>query len=117
MVAKSGDRLLREDALLAIRKLLPLADVLTPHLPEAEDLLGHAVRTNNEMREAARELQSLGPRNVVIQGGHGVGASAFDNLFDAPIKGGTRMSKNGRGRTSGCARSKNGASRPSSCGS
>ena len=83
MVAKSGDRLLREDALLAIRKLLPLADVLTPNLPEAEDLLGHAVRTNEEMREAARELQSLGPRNVVIKGGHREGESAIDILFDA----------------------------------
>jgi len=83
MVAKSGDRLLREDALLAIRKLLPLADVLTPNLPEAEDLLGHAVRTNEEMREAARELQSLGPRNVVIKGGHREGESATDILFDA----------------------------------
>src|SRR6266542_5430069 len=82
MVAKSGARLLREDALLALRELLPLADVLTPNLPEAEDLLGHPVRTNEEMKEAARDLHSLGPRNVVIKGGHREGESAVDVLFD-----------------------------------
>src|SRR6266542_1455219 len=82
MVAKSGDRLLREDALVALQKLLPLADVLTPNIPEAEDLLGHPVRTNEEIRKAARELQSLGPRNVVVKGGHGEGGTAVDVLFD-----------------------------------
>ena len=82
MVAKSGDRLLREDALIAFQKLLPLADVLTPNLPEAEDLLGHPVRTDEQVREAARELQSLGPRNVVLKGGHREGDAAIDILFD-----------------------------------
>jgi len=83
MVAKSGDRLLREDAVAALRRLLPLADVLTPNLPEAEDLLGHPVRTYEEIREAARELQSLGPRNVVVKGGHRGGESSIDVLFDS----------------------------------
>jgi hydroxymethylpyrimidine/phosphomethylpyrimidine kinase len=82
MVAKSGDRLLREDALVAFQKLLPLADVLTPNIPEAEDLLGRPVETDEEIREAARELQSLGPRNVVVKGGHREGAIAVDVLFD-----------------------------------
>jgi len=82
MVAKSGDRLLREDALIAFQKLLPLADVLTPNLPEAEDLLGRTVRTDEQVREAARELQSLGPRNVVLKGGHREGDAAIDILFD-----------------------------------
>ena len=82
MVAKSGDRLLREDALLALRKLLPLADVLTPNIPETEDLLGHPVRTDEQMQEAARELQSLGSRNVVVKGGHREGDTAVDVLFD-----------------------------------
>jgi len=83
MVAKSGDRLLREDAVRALRELLfPLADVLTPNIPEAEDLLGHPVRTDEEVREAARELQSLGPRNVVMKGGHREGDAAIDILFD-----------------------------------
>ena len=82
MVAKSGDRLLREDALIAFQKLLPLAAVLTPNLPEAEDLLGRPVRTDEQVREAARELQSLGPRNVVLKGGHREGDAAIDILFD-----------------------------------
>jgi hydroxymethylpyrimidine/phosphomethylpyrimidine kinase len=82
MVAKSGDRLLGEDAVLALRQLLPLADVLTPNLPEAEDLVGYPVRTDEEVRKAARKLQSLGPRNVVVKGGHRDGDAAVDILFD-----------------------------------
>jgi len=82
MVAKSGDRLLREDAVFALRKLLPLADVLTPNIPETGDLLGYPVRTDEEIRKAARELQSLGPRNVVVKGGHRDGHTAVDILFD-----------------------------------
>jgi len=83
MVAKSGDRLLREDAVRALRELLiPLADVVTPNIPEAEDLVGHPVHTDEEVREAAREIQSLGARNVVVKGGHRSGAEAVDVLFD-----------------------------------
>lgn len=71
MVAKSGDRLLREDAVRALRELLvPLADVVTPNIPEAEDLVAHPVRTDEEMHAAAREIQTLGPRNVIVKGGH-----------------------------------------------
>jgi hydroxymethylpyrimidine/phosphomethylpyrimidine kinase len=76
MVAKSGDRLLREDAVHALRqRLLPLATVLTPNLPEAEALLGRPLATWDDAREAARELASLGAEAVVIKGGH-VPASA-----------------------------------------
>ena len=83
MVAKSGDRLLRADAVRALRELLlPLADVVTPNIPEAGDLLGRPIRTDEEMREAARELQGLGPRNVVVKGGHREGETATDVLFD-----------------------------------
>ncbi len=83
MVAKSGDRLLRADAVQAMReKLVPLAHVLTPNLPEAEDLLGRKVRGDGDIREAARELQAMGARNVVIKGGHRDGDAATDVLFD-----------------------------------
>jgi hydroxymethylpyrimidine/phosphomethylpyrimidine kinase len=83
MVAKSGDRLLDRDAEAAYReRLLPLATVLTPNLPEAEALLGHPVRTLAEMREAARALLALGPRAVVVKGGHLEG-DAVDVFGDA----------------------------------
>jgi hydroxymethylpyrimidine/phosphomethylpyrimidine kinase len=82
MVAKSGDRLLREDAVQAlIRDLLPLAMVLTPNVPEAEVLVGRALETDADMRQAARDILDLGPRAVLIKGGHRAG-DADDLLFD-----------------------------------
>ena len=83
MVAGSGDRLLRQDAVQAMRqKLVPLAHVLTPNLREAEDLLGRELRNDDEIREAARELAAMGARNVVIKGGHREGDTVTDVLFD-----------------------------------
>lgn len=82
MVAKSGDRLLREDAVQALMaEILPLALVVTPNLPEAEVLVGHPLRTDDEIRDAAREIVRLGPRAVVMKGGHRPG-NARDVLFD-----------------------------------
>jgi hydroxymethylpyrimidine/phosphomethylpyrimidine kinase len=84
MVAKSGDRLLRADAVAALRsELVPLATVLTPNLPEAGDLLGRAVGDGAEaMRAAARELRALGARHVLVKGGHGAGDTLVDVLYD-----------------------------------
>jgi len=82
MVAKSGDRLLREDAVQAlVRDLMPLALVLTPNLPEAEVLVGRPLMTEDDIRRAAREIIALGPRAVVMKGGHRAG-DATDLLFD-----------------------------------
>jgi hydroxymethylpyrimidine/phosphomethylpyrimidine kinase len=82
MVAKSGDRLLREDAVEALRQiLLPLALVVTPNAPEAEVLAGRAVRSETDMVEAARAIHALGPRYVVVKGGH-LSGDAVDILFD-----------------------------------
>jgi hydroxymethylpyrimidine/phosphomethylpyrimidine kinase len=82
MVAKSGDRLLREDAVHALAdELLPLALVLTPNLPEAEVLVGRSLETEEEIRQAARDIVDLGPRAVVMKGGHRTG-KARDLLFD-----------------------------------
>jgi len=82
MVAKSGDRLLREDAVAAlISELLPLAMVLTPNLPEAEVLVGAALESDEAIREAARKIVDLGPKTVVMKGGHRQG-DAVDVLFD-----------------------------------
>ena len=82
MIAKSGASLLHADAVAVLRaKLLPLATVLTPNLHEASALLGREVKTLGQMREAARALRELGPKNVVVKGGHLEG-TATDLLFD-----------------------------------
>jgi hydroxymethylpyrimidine/phosphomethylpyrimidine kinase len=82
MVAKSGHRLLQEDALQALRdELLPLAAVLTPNLPEAEVLSGRKISGPEEMRRAAETIRALGPAHVLIKGGHLKGR-AVDLLFD-----------------------------------
>src|SRR5688500_11629199 len=71
MVAKSGDPLLQPDARAAlIGRILPLALVVTPNLPEAEALTGMPVTTRAEMEEAARRIHAMGPRNVLVKGGH-----------------------------------------------
>jgi hydroxymethylpyrimidine/phosphomethylpyrimidine kinase len=82
MVAKSGDRLLDADAETAYRRrLLPMATVVTPNLPETEALIGRPVRTLAEMRDAARVLHAMGPRSVVVKGGHLEG-EPVDVFFD-----------------------------------
>ena len=72
MVAKSGDRLLNDDAVSCLRDLLlPLATVITPNLPEAESLLGHSIfPTRAAMEQAAVELLAFGGEAVVLKGGH-----------------------------------------------
>lgn len=71
MVAKGGAKLLRDDAVEALRqRLLPLAAVVTPNLPEAEVLLNRRISTLPERRQAARDLVALGARAAVVKGGH-----------------------------------------------
>ena len=83
MVAKGGARLLRDDAVDALRqRLLPLAAVVTPNLPEAEVLLGRPIRTIDERRQAARDLVLLGARAAVVKGGHANDQLAIDHFFD-----------------------------------
>jgi hydroxymethylpyrimidine/phosphomethylpyrimidine kinase len=82
MVATSGDLLLTPDGVAALReRLLPLARVVTPNLAEAAALAGFDVRTPADMREAARRIRDLGPRAVLVKGGHLAGA-ACDVLLD-----------------------------------
>ncbi len=82
MVAKGGARLLREEAKDAlVRDLLPLAFVLTPNIPEAEALCGKRISSPQDMKDAAGILHGMGPRHVVIKGGHLEG-EAVDLLFD-----------------------------------
>ena len=71
MVAKSGDRLLREEAVDVLRSsLLPLASVVTPNVPEAETLAGMRVRSGDDARRAAERILGMGARSVVVKGGH-----------------------------------------------
>lgn len=85
MVAKGGDRLLREDAIEALRQeLLPLALVVTPNIPEAEVLAGMPITNEREREEAARRIAALGVRWVVIKGGHLTGP-AVDLLWDGQV--------------------------------
>ncbi|OFW42497.1 MAG: bifunctional hydroxymethylpyrimidine kinase/phosphomethylpyrimidine kinase [Acidobacteria bacterium RIFCSPLOWO2_12_FULL_67_14b] len=83
MVAKSGDRLLDEEAVHALRwTLVRLARVVTPNIPEAEILAKMTVRTRDDMREAARRIATLKPAAVVIKGGHLPGSEIVDLLLD-----------------------------------
>jgi hydroxymethylpyrimidine/phosphomethylpyrimidine kinase len=82
MVAKSGDALLPDEAVTTLRKaLLPLANLLTPNLPEAARLLDCAMaRDEADMLEQGHALLALGPRAVLMKGGHGAGAQCTDLL-------------------------------------
>ncbi len=83
MVAKSGDRLLAEDARVAmVERMLPIARVVTPNLPEAEALLEREIAPE-EMADAARELCEAGAGAAVIKGGHLREGDAVDVLYDA----------------------------------
>ena len=82
MIAKSGDPLLEPDARAAlVKEMLPLATVVTPNLHEAGALAGIPVATETDMEEAARRILSLGPRYVLVKGGHLKG-DAVDLLFN-----------------------------------
>jgi hydroxymethylpyrimidine/phosphomethylpyrimidine kinase len=83
MVATSGDRLLAPDAIDALRReLIPRALIVTPNIPEAAALTGGApARTEAEMEVQARQILTLGPRRVLIKGGHGEGAESVDLLI------------------------------------
>ncbi len=83
MVAKGGAALIRVEAVEAlVSELLPLALVLTPNVPEAEALTGVKILTLADMKEAARRIRKMGPRYVVVKGGHMEG-EATDLLCDA----------------------------------
>ena len=82
MIAKSGDALLRREAVeTLVRDLFPLATVVTPNLHEASALIGREVEDVEGMREAARIIHGFGPRYVVVKGGHLAG-TPLDLLFD-----------------------------------
>lgn len=83
MVATSGDRLLQDDAVDALRtELMPLAEIVTPNLHEAAALTGKSfARSEAEMEAQARDIFAFGPRAVLIKGGHGTSEDAVDLLI------------------------------------
>ena len=88
-ISKHGNVLLADEAIDALRyDLFPLATVVTPNLYEAGALVGKTIETLDDMRWAAEELFSLGPRSVLVKGGHLGDIDAIDVFFegDAPIE-------------------------------
>ncbi len=82
MISKSGYFLLQPDAVQAmISCLLPLATIVTPNIPEAEQIAGITIDSIEDMEKAAQMIHRLGPRYVLIKGGHREG-DAIDVLFD-----------------------------------
>ena len=85
MIAKSGDALLQDQAVAAlITHILPRADLLTPNLPEAARLLNQSEATTaDQMVAQARCLLDMGPKAVLVKGGHGAGDICSDALVTA----------------------------------
>lgn len=82
MVSKSGYHLLNQDAEeTLIKKLLPLATLVTPNIPEAEVITKRSIRTLKDMEEAAQMIYQMGARNVLLKGGH-LEDSSTDILFN-----------------------------------
>jgi hydroxymethylpyrimidine/phosphomethylpyrimidine kinase len=83
MIAASGDALMQHEAAPVMREhLFPLATVVTPNLDEATFLCERKIRTIDDMQEAARTIHAMGPRYVLIKGGHLPGDRVVDLLFD-----------------------------------
>lgn len=83
MIATSGARLLDKQAVrVLIDELIPLADVLTPNLPEAEALTGIAIRTPRDGERVAEKLRTFGAKTVLLKGGHGHAREVIDQWFD-----------------------------------
>ena len=83
MIAKSGDALLQESARNAlIDHILPLALMVTPNVPEAEVLAGVSISGPGDLPEAAKRIHGLGPRYVLLKGGHLAAQDATDYLYD-----------------------------------
>jgi len=82
MVATSGDALLKDDAVQVLRsRLIPMARLITPNIPEAEALSGQKITNLRDQRAAAEALLSMGPKAVLIKGGHGDGDTLIDFLL------------------------------------
>ncbi|WP_188207231.1 bifunctional hydroxymethylpyrimidine kinase/phosphomethylpyrimidine kinase [Alkalibacillus aidingensis] len=83
MIAKSGAKLLQDEAILAMKNnLIPQSTVITPNIPEAEALTGIQLDTFKKRQEAAKMLYDLGADYVIIKGGHAESDTVMDLVFD-----------------------------------
>jgi hydroxymethylpyrimidine/phosphomethylpyrimidine kinase len=82
MIAQSGDKLLQEEAIEALKQyLIPMAELITPNLPEASVLLGREIFTTATIETAVVELSAMGCTNVLIKGGHMETGDSDDYLY------------------------------------
>ena len=82
MISKSGFDLLRKESKeILIKELMPIADIVTPNIHEAQAITGLKIENTKDMEKAAIEIYKMGPKNVLIKGGH-LEEDAIDVLFD-----------------------------------
>ncbi|MCL2576675.1 MAG: bifunctional hydroxymethylpyrimidine kinase/phosphomethylpyrimidine kinase [Defluviitaleaceae bacterium] len=82
MYAKNGSPLMEESAIgTLISEVVPLADLITPNIPEAEKMIGTEIKSHEDMRKAAKLIHAMGCSAVVVKGGH-IKGDAVDILFD-----------------------------------
>ena len=87
MVAQSGDKLLQDEAIVALKsELIPMATLITPNLPEASVLLGRDIDTPEAARAAVTDLAAMGCGSVLVKGGHLESGDSDDTLFLGPEK-------------------------------
>lgn len=82
MIAKGGESLLKEEAVVALRTtLLPLTTICTPNIPEAEILTGMTINNARDIEQAAKKILSFGVQYVVMKGGHSSGKFSIDAIY------------------------------------
>jgi len=81
MITKGGSRLVNDNSIKYLKKLLlPLCDLITPNIPEAEVLTGYSIINKKDMIKAAKKMISMGAKNVLLKGGHLKSKMIFDIL-------------------------------------
>ena len=81
MISKGGSRLVSSNSIKYLKKLLlPLCDLVTPNIPEAEVLTGYSILNKADMIKAAKKIIRMGPKNVLLKGGHLKNKMIFDIL-------------------------------------
>ena len=81
MVSKGGTRLISNNSIKYLKKLiLPLCNLVTPNIPEAEALTGHSILNKEDMIKAAKKIVNMGTKNVLLKGGHLKNNMIFDIL-------------------------------------